>query len=63
MPAVIYKFESELTDRPRAEGNVIHRMDRSIPKTKNGPCAQEDTISPGAETTEDLVPVALLEKA
>lgn len=62
MPGVVYKFESELPDRLREEGNVIHYMDQSVPKTKNMPFAQEDTIIPGSETIEKLVPVALLEK-
>lgn len=62
MPGVVYKFESELPDKLHKEGNVIHYMDQSVPKTKNMPFAQEDTIIPGSETIEKLVPVALLEK-
>lgn len=62
MPGVVHKFESELSDRLYEEGNVIHYIDQSVPKTKNMPFAQEDTIIPGSETIEKLVPVALLEK-
>lgn len=51
MPKVVYKFESELSDRLHEEGNGIHYMDQSVPKTKNMPFAQ-DTIIPGSETID-----------
>lgn len=59
---MVYKFESEFSDRLREKGNVIHYMDQSVPKTKNMPFVREDTILPGSEIIEKLVPVALLQK-
>lgn len=53
---MVYKFESEFSDRLREEGNVIHYMDQSVPKTKNMPFVREDTILPGSEIIEKLVP-------